>query len=171
MTKPATLILLLIAALGITGVLGCKSASKGKQREEKIAAFEVRLTTATNASAGAVAELALVVDYKGPPQPFRQSHEFGRKQYAGGETKTIKVKSTGNIPWKNRSQITFYISTRSTDGLLPSTIWIAAVSDQGERFTMRNVDWKHRMLSAEPNEPEATGPVEAAREWVVPLFN
>lgn len=169
MTRPTSLILVFIAAFALTSlmVMGCKSTSKANESEERIAAFEVKLTTATNEIAEAFAELALIVEYKGLPQPSRQSHQLGKVRYDTGVTKAIKVKTTEMIPWKNRNQITFYISTQSQDGYLPSNVWIAAVSNKGNRFTMRDASWKHSMLSVEPYDPEARVPSESTREWLI----
>ncbi|MCU0788724.1 MAG: hypothetical protein MUC91_11130 [Verrucomicrobia bacterium] len=150
--------------LVILGLLGCKSPSSSRAAEETIKSYEVILTTATNRNAEAVAELALVVEFNGE----RQTHEFSRKQYDQGERKIVKVKAVDKIPWKNRDELNFYLSTRSPDGYLPSHIWIAAISSQGNRFVLRDLDWKDQLLSSEPNDPEAEPPVRAAREWVLP---
>jgi hypothetical protein len=166
-TKPTRLLLSLTLGFSLAGLLGCKSPSRSHPPEETIVAYEVILITATNHNAEAVADLALVIDYNGAPQPSRQTHEFPRKQYDRGERKVVKVKTSAKIPWKNRNKITFYLSTRSQDGYLPSRIWIAAVSNEGNRFVMRNVDWKNKMFSSETDEPEAELPIRSAREWVI----
>jgi hypothetical protein len=159
----------LLAAFVATVACGCKSTSKGLPPEETIQAFEVKLTTATRENAEAYAELALVVDYADDASRPQEIHRLGRVRYEPGQTTSFKLKTDQRFPWKARNQLRFSIVTQSEDGYLPSLIWIAAVSDRGERFTLRYAEWGDKMFSIEPDDPEAAPPVVPASGWVIPL--
>jgi len=169
MNKTTCLIPVILASFSIAVVSGCKSTTKEAHHDEMIKTFEVKLTTTTQQNAEATTELALIVECETCPQPGRQVHPFGKVQFEQGQSKSIKLKTDKTIPWKDRNQLTLYLSTASADGFLPSHVWIAAISDTGERFTLRDTEWKNKMLSTDANDPEAISPMVVASEWVVAL--
>ena len=162
-----SLIPVIFASLSILALSGCKTAPEQPARDKQIKAFEVKLTTSTQTNAGATAELVLIVETPEGETVQRQELQFGKIKYVPGEMKTIKVKPKEPMAWMGRAQLKFILSTRSSDGYLPSQIWIGAISDQANRFALRDVQWSNKMFSTEPDDPEAVPPVVAATEWPV----
>ena len=167
MRTPPPLIATLLAVVCAGWFVGCKSAPKKESAEEMIAEFEVKLTTATTEHADTEANLALIVEYDILPKPTRDRYEFGKRKFTPGEQETIKVKTRKSIPWNDRDKLTLRIATESEDGYLPSHIWIAAISDQKQHFTLRDNPWKDRMFSTEVTDAEAVWPVVVASEWTI----
>ncbi len=168
MNIPYCLFPVLVASCSIAVLSGCRSAPPPTPQEERIKEFQVKLTTGGQENAGAVAKLALIVECEQCPPPTRQVYELGKATYEPGQTRTFEIKTHETIPWIDRDRLTLSISTASEDGYLPSHIWIAAISDKGERFALRNTGWTNKMFSVETDDPEAVPPVVCAPEWVVP---